>query len=329
VTRASAPQRPPGLEGLAASTLQLPQGDWATIIDCLCDHFAHVSRDQWLSRSERGLLIDASGRIVTPTTGFVAGQRIHYYREVAGETPIPFDERILHVDDHLLVADKPHFLPVTPVGQYVHETLLGRLVRRTGNAALVPLHRIDRGTAGLVAFSVNPSSRAAYQSLFRERRVGKRYVALAGPLTSLAFPHVRATRIVRGEPFMVSAEVPGVPNAETRIEVEERGSRAWRYALYPVTGKKHQLRLHLCALGAPIVNDELYPEVALRPADDFSRPLQLLAQQLEFPDPLTAVVRRFVSRFEIGGGLTPHCCACPRMPQCSLGVRSGVDARKP
>lgn len=106
-------------------------------------------------------------------------------------------------------------------------------------------------------------------------------------------------------------------------------SRAWRYALYPVTGKKHQLRLHLCALGAPIVNDELYPEVALRPADDFSRPLQLLAQQLEFPDPLTAVVRRFVSRFEIGGGLTPHCCACPRMPQCSLGVRSGVDARKP
>ena len=99
---------------------------------------------------------------------------------------------------------------------------------------------------------------------------------------------------------MLSAEVPGIPNAETRVEVEERGSGTWRYALYPVTGKKHQLRLHLCALGAPIVNDELYPDVALRPPDDFSRPLKLLAQQLEFPDPLTAAVRHFASRFEIG-----------------------------
>jgi len=292
-------RRPPVLDGLAASTLQLPQGSWPTILDCLVSHFAHVSREQWVSRMERGTVIDERGRRVTPSTAFFPGARIHYYREVPAETPIPFSERILHVDDHLLVADKPHFLPVAPVGQYVRETLLARLIRLTGNPDLVPLHRIDRGTAGLVAFSVNPSSRAAYQSLFREQKMQKRYVALAGALPAFEFPHIRATRIVRGEPFIRSTEVPGVPNSETRIEVEERSGSVWRYALYPVTGKKHQLRVHLCALGAPILNDELYPEVALHAADDFSRPLQLLAQQLGFLDPMTRDLRSFTSQFEL------------------------------
>jgi tRNA pseudouridine32 synthase / 23S rRNA pseudouridine746 synthase len=291
--------RPPVIEGLAASTLQLPRGSWATVLDCLSDHFAHVSRVEWVSRLERGRVVDELGRAVGPSTAFSSGARIYYYREVPAETPIPFTEQILHADDHLLVADKPHFLPVTPAGQYVRETLLARLVRRTGNPDLAPLHRIDRATAGLVVFSVKPESRAAYQSLFRERLIKKRYVALAGALPALEFPHIRATRIVRGEPFIVSTEVPGIPNSETRIEVEERTGSAWRYALYPVTGKKHQLRVHLCALGAPIVHDELYPRVALQAADDFSRPLKLLAQGLEFPDPLTGEVRRFTSRFEI------------------------------
>lgn len=291
--------RPPVLEGLAASTLQLPQGSWSTVLDCLSDHFAHVSRDEWLSRLERGRVLDEQGREVVASTPYAAGVRIRYYREVPAEVPIPFDERIVYADDHLLIADKPHFLPVTPVGQYVRETLLARLIRRTGNPDLTPLHRIDRGTAGLVAFSPNVESRATYQGLFRDRLIRKRYLALAPPLPSLQFPHVRSTRIARGEPFIVSAEVAGIANAETRIEVEERASLAWRYALYPVTGKKHQLRLHLCALGAPIVNDELYPHVALRPADDFSRPLQLLAQRLEFPDPLTGTLRRFDSQFEL------------------------------
>lgn len=292
-------QRPPAIDGLAASTLQLPQGNWKTILDCLSDHFSHVSRDEWASRIERGRVVDELGRGVERSTAFSSGARVHYYREVPAEVPIPFAEQILHVDEHLLVADKPHFLAVTPVGQYVRETLLARLIRRTGNAELAPLHRIDRGTAGLVVFSVKRESRAAYQSLFRDRLIRKRYVALARALPDVEFPVVRATRIVRGDPFIRSAEVPGIPNSETRIEVEKELGSTWAYALYPLTGKKHQLRVHLAALGAPIVNDELYPEVALQAPGDFSRPLKLLAQQLEFPDPFTGEVRRFRTRFEL------------------------------
>jgi tRNA pseudouridine32 synthase / 23S rRNA pseudouridine746 synthase len=204
---------------------------------------------------------------------------------------------VLHVDAHLVVADKPHFLPVTPAGGYVRETLLARLVQRLGNPDLVPLHRIDRDTAGLVLFSANPATRDAYQSLFRQRRIHKSYEALAPALPGLSFPLVHASRLEKGEPFFRRREVEGVPNSETRIDVIERTDACWRYALEPVTGRKHQLRVHMAALGAPILNDRVYPKLVA--ADDlcdrFERPLKLLARTLVFEDPLSGAARRFES----------------------------------
>ncbi|NQD93394.1 pseudouridine synthase, partial [Pseudomonas sp. CrR25] len=193
------------------------------------------------------------------------------------------------------------FLPVMPAGEYVEQTLQARLAKRFGNADLVPLHRIDRHTAGLVLFSSNPRSRGRYQALFRERQIGKRYEALAPALPDLQFPLRRATRLAPGEPFFRMCEVPGVANTETRIEVVERLGELWRYALYPITGKKHQLRVHLAALGAPICNDPFYPEVsdAQDTPDDYDRPLKLLAQGLVFVDPLSGEERRFESRLSL------------------------------
>jgi tRNA pseudouridine32 synthase/23S rRNA pseudouridine746 synthase len=292
-------KRPPGIDGLAASTLQLPPGPWPTVLDCLCERFPTVARAHWLERMARGRVVDGDGRGLTPQTPHRVGLEVHYYREVADEAPIPFAEVVLHADADLLVADKPHFLPVTPAGAHVHETLLGRLVRATGNEALVPLHRIDRDTAGLVLFSANPDSRPRYQALFRERRIDKSYEALAPPLPDVEFPCVRASRIVAGEPFFRMHEVDGPANSETRIDVVERGAATWRYALTPVTGRKHQLRVHLAALGAPIANDAMYPSLRHRAPGDYSAPLQLLAKRLAFIDPLTGVERGFSSGFRL------------------------------
>src|SRR5690606_8220866 len=213
----------------------------------------------------------------------------------ADEPTIPFAESVLHVDAHLVVADKPHFLPVTPSGGFVRETLLARLVRRLGNPDLVPLHRIDRETAGLVLFSANPATRDAYQSLFRLRRIRKHYEAIAPALPGLKFPLVRASRLEAGEPFFRMNEVDGVSNSETRIDVVGRAGMSWRYTLEPVTGRKHQLRVHMCALGAPIDNDRLYPRLAPVADDDHARPLQLLARGLAFVDPLSGKARTFES----------------------------------
>jgi len=297
--------RPPSIDGLAASTLQLPPGPWATVLDCLCERFPAVSRAQWVERMARGRVLDGAGSRVTAQTPHRVGLEVHYYREVPDEAPIPFEEVVLHADDDLLVADKPHFLPVTPTGVHVHETLLGRLIRRTGNHALVPLHRIDRETAGLVLFSTNPDSRARYQALFRARRIEKHYEASAPALPEIAFPHTRSSRIVAGEPFHRMQEVDGQANSETTIDVIARGDGHWRYALSPVTGRKHQLRVHMAALGAPIANDRLYPLVRHRAPGDYSAPLQLLAKRLSFVDPLSGDACSFSSDLLLDGSLHP------------------------
>ena len=289
-------KHPPTIDGLAASTLQLPPGTWPTVLDCLCERFPAVARSQWLDRMARGRVMDGDGRWLTPETPYRVGLEIHYYREVFDEAPIPFDEVVLHADADLLVADKPHFLPVTPSGAHVHETLLARLIRRTGNAALAPLHRIDRETAGLVLFSVNPQTRALYQTLFRERRIEKSYEAIAPALPRVEFPCIRFSRIVAGEPFFRMREIDGAANSETRIDVLARGEGAWHYALTPITGRKHQLRVHMAALGAPIANDGMYPSVFQCEPGDYTAPLQLLAKRLSFVDPLSGVECSFSSK---------------------------------
>jgi tRNA pseudouridine32 synthase/23S rRNA pseudouridine746 synthase len=300
--RARYPERmthvPPAIDGLRASRLQLPPGPWRTVLEALCARFPAIDRTQWLDRMARGRVLDASGHAITLGSAFRAGAEIHYYREVVDEPRIPFAETVLFADEHIVVADKPHFLPVTPAGGFVTETLLARLLRRFDNPDLVPLHRIDRATAGVVLFSANPHSRTCYQGLFRERRIDKRYEALAPALPGTVFPLTHRSRLERGEPFFRMCETDGVPNTETCIDVIERDGGTWRYALKPVTGKKHQLRVHMAALGAPIVNDLIYPSLRTQ-MEDYSRPLQLLAKSLAFVDPVSGVERRFESRFSL------------------------------
>lgn len=282
-----------------ASTLYLPPGSWPTVLDCLCDHFKAISREQWLDRIARGRVLDGQGQPISQELAYREGLRIHYFREVPDEKVIAVEEAILYADEHLVVADKPHFLPVTPAGEYVEQTLLRRLIRRLGNPHLVPLHRIDRHTAGLVLFSANPDSRSAYQALFPTRKIEKRYEAIAGALPHLSFPLVHKSRLVDGEPFFRMQEAEGPSNTETAIDVKEKHGDLWRYALYPVTGKKHQLRVHMSALGAAICNDPFYPEVLKDAEDDFAKPLKLLAQGLRFIDPLTGQEREFESRISL------------------------------
>ena len=204
-------------------------------------------------------------------------------------------EQVLYQDDHILVADKPHFLPVIPSGKFLHETLLVRLRKQRATEALVPIHRLDRETAGVVLFSLNPKTRGHYTSLFRNRQVRKVYEALAPTLKDSSFPIIRRSRMVQGEPFFRMKEAPGEANSETCISVISNLGSLTLYQLLPRTGKKHQLRLHLAALGIPIINDKLYPAVTPSDDSDFSRPLKLLAKSISFQDPLTGRQHYFES----------------------------------
>jgi tRNA pseudouridine32 synthase/23S rRNA pseudouridine746 synthase len=276
------------------SRLQLPPGPWSTVLDALCAHFPAIDRARWLDRFARGRVLDAEGQPLDVATPYRVGLEVQYFREVPDEPRVDGEVVLVHVDAHLVVADKPHFLPVVPSGRFVRETLLARLVERLGNPQLVPLHRIDRDTAGLVLFSADPASRARYSALFGSRRIEKHYEAFAPALPDIEFPHVRSSRIERGEPFFRMRETQGPPNSRSRIDVLTRGDGLWRYALTPITGRKHQLRVHMAALGAPIANDRFYPALSAD-ADDRERPLRLLARRLAFVDPLDGTSREFTS----------------------------------
>jgi tRNA pseudouridine32 synthase/23S rRNA pseudouridine746 synthase len=277
----------PIVDGVGPSCQWLPAGPWKTVIDFFQEQYPHVDVEMWTARMAKGQVVDEMGRRVDPKTAYQSGACIFYYRELENEKAIPFAESVLYEDEHILIADKPHFLPVIPSGRFLHETLLVRLRKQGKPEALVPIHRLDRETAGVVLFSLNQKTRGHYTSLFRNRKVRKVYEALAPTLEGCSFPTSRRSRIVRGEPFFRMKEVAGEPNSETYIKPLIDLGPITQYRLVPITGRKHQLRLHLAALGIPVINDKLYPAMTSSADDDYSSPLKLLAKSISFQDPLT------------------------------------------
>jgi tRNA pseudouridine32 synthase/23S rRNA pseudouridine746 synthase len=293
------PFPPPARDGVGPSSVVLPPGPWPTMLAFLTEHFASVPESTWLVRMAQGKVLDEFGVLVTAERSFQSRLRLYYYRDVPHEPRIPFEEVILYQDAHLIVVDKPHFLPVMPSGGYLQETVLVRLKRRLGIDTLVPIHRIDRDTAGLVMFSVQPASRGAYAALFRERDIHKTYEAVAPWSADLVFPLTRESRIQEAGHFMLQHEVPGVPNAVTHMELIEVCGPLARYRLRPVTGQRHQLRVHMAALGLPILGDGLYPTLTPEGQVDYANPLQLLAKSVAFVDPVSGESRLFESQREL------------------------------
>lgn len=301
----------PVVDGIGPTRLTLPTaGPWPTVADFVVHRFPALGADAVRARFAAGGFVCADGAAVPAQTPLGVHRHLWYRREVPGETPVPFTEHLVHVDRHLVVVDKPHFLPTVPAGGFLRETALTRLRVRLGNPDLTPIHRLDRATAGLVMFSARPETRGAYQSMFERRAVAKVYEAVsalpagwdpaAPALSGLRLPHTRIDRIIARRGELRARIVDGEPNAETTIEALAAGrSAAGRAVLHtllrPRTGRQHQLRLHLAALGAPILGDRRYPELLPEAPDDHGLPLQLLARELAFTDPVSGELRRFVT----------------------------------
>ncbi len=239
-----------------------------------------------------GPIVDADGLVVDEATVLPAGSHIFLYRALPEEVPVPFEVPVLHRDADIVVVDKPHFLATMPRGRHVAQTALVRLRRELGLPELSPAHRLDRLTAGVLLFTVRREVRGAYQTLLSRGLVRKTYLARSSSVAAPMFPRVVRNRIVKRRGVLQAAVEPGPPNAETLVESLGDGL----YRLTPSTGRTHQLRVHMNSLGLPIDGDPLYPNVIDVPADDFSTPLRLLAQRIEFTDPLTGARREFVSR---------------------------------
>lgn len=285
----------PPRQGLTPARLKLPaQGPWSTLREHLVErlHMLPPDRIDAMLREHEFVGVDGPFGLDSP---FVPNAFVWFHRDLPEETPVPFDIGIVHRDDTLVVVDKPHFMATTPRGRHVMQTVLVRLRHELGLPALSPAHRLDRPTAGLVMFVISPEHRGAYQNLFQDRKVVKEYQAVAPFDPDLPLPRTVRNRLIKERGVLTAQEVPGEPNSETSISLLERRGDLGKYRLVPMTGRTHQLRVHMCGLGIPILGDDLYPTVVNRAQDDFTRPLQLLATALEFTDPLTGRIRRFES----------------------------------
>jgi tRNA pseudouridine32 synthase / 23S rRNA pseudouridine746 synthase len=239
-----------------------------------------------------GEVVDQHGAVLDPATVLPAGAVVYLYRDLRDEVPVPFDIPVLYQDEDIVVADKPHFLATMPRGRHVAQTALVRLRRQLGLDELSPAHRLDRLTAGVLLFTTHREVRGSYQTLFARGAVHKTYVARAAVDPDVVLPRVVRSRIIKRRSNFQAVQEAGEPNAETLVELV---SSDGLYRLTPRTGRTHQLRVHMASLGLPIYGDPLYPNVIDVAANDFSMPLQLLAQCIEFDDPVSAVRRRFVS----------------------------------
>ncbi|WP_415973585.1 pseudouridine synthase [Rhodococcus sp. 077-4] len=284
----------PFRDGLAPLRLLLPHGDSATTV---VEYLEREMPDgDWQRAMRDAEVVDEKGRPISDATRYRAGSQVYFYRVPAQEVPVPFEIGILHEDHDLLVVDKPHFLATIPRGRHVTETATVRLRRQFDCPDLTPAHRLDRATAGVLLLTKTKHARRPYQELFSSRNVTKEYEAVAGFDAALKFPRVVRSRILKEHGVMTAYEEHGEPNSETVIDLVDMLGTSARYRLFPRTGKTHQLRIHLSSLGIPILNDPYYPVFTSVQADDFSRPLQLLARALNFTDPLTGEARKFESR---------------------------------
>ena len=280
------------------SKLSLPQINpgVVTVLEYLIAKFPDIEPKLWQQRVAAGKVHWHDGTLISASSAYQAQQRVYYYREVENEPLIPFEEKVLFQDEHILVAYKPHFLPVTPGGIYVNECLQHRLREKTGLDDLQALHRLDRATAGLVLFSVNPDTRRLYHALFKTQKIHKTYHAIA---------KVTGTENLIGQEWQIKNRlepspirfrmqiVDGEANSSSVIRCLEQHEEWALFELKPITGKTHQLRVHMQSLGWPILHDNYYPVLQSKSADDYARPLQLLAKKLQFIDPVTQNSRVF------------------------------------
>ncbi|MET9377028.1 pseudouridine synthase [Streptomyces sp. NPDC002992] len=294
----------PQREGIDPVRVRLPEdvdGAWGTVGDHLRDRFAGAVGGARVAEMVRGGRFVGVDGVVSGEEPYTAGMYLWFHRDFPVEERVPFEIGVVYRDERIVVVDKPHFLATMPRGRHVTETALARLRRELGLPEVQPAHRLDRLTAGLVLCVVRPEDRGAYQTLFRDRLVGKEYEAVAAYDPAVALPVTVRSRIVKERGVMAAREEPGEPNSESRIELVERRGGLGRYRLLPATGRTHQLRVHMNAVGLPILHDPVYPVVREDGPEDFSRPLQLLARTLEFTDPFSGVPRRFESRLRLSG----------------------------
>lgn len=305
-------KQPPPLpprDGLGASRARVPDGVSTSAFAFLSriiaeqrhrhpeDNDAAVRR-----RFAAGEVVLRDRTPLRPDSELSAGTDIFFYRRPAPETPVPYEIATVYEDENILIVDKPPFLATMPRAAHITETVTVRLRRATGNEELTPAHRLDRMTSGLLLLTKRREIRGAYQEMFARREVYRRYEAVAAYDPSLqpgqwAHHIVKrhgelASTILADEPpnsftnFLGASPLSAAENQDLRQRYGLEGDFA-RYALEPITGRTHQLRVQMLDNRVPILGDPVYPTPQPFGKEDFTAPMLLRCETIRFTDPIT------------------------------------------
>ena len=239
-----------------------PEDAGGRTLDFYARRYPHSSRETWRSRIEEGV-VRLDGDRAEPDALLRTGQSLTYHRPPWREPEVPREIRVLHEDEDLLAVDKPAGLPVLPGGGFLENTLLSILRERyPEDALLTPIHRLGRGTSGLLLLARSAAAKRLLSGDLREGRLRKTYRALASgtsmpdefvvehPIGSIPYPglgHLYAA-VSDGKPARTIFRVLQLDAARNRTLLE----------VDIPTGRPHQIRIHTAAAGYPLVGDPLY-----------------------------------------------------------------------
>lgn len=283
-------------------------GAGLTLLDFYTQRYQHSSQTEWQERIETGQ-VQVEGKWVLPTIRLAIGQKLAYYRPPWEEPDVPLSFDVLHEDADVLVIDKPSGLPVLPGGGFLEHTLLHQLQQRFPQGTPIPIHRLGRGTSGVILMARSQQARSDLSRQMRERQIHKVYRALVGPeqVESPLADQFEITDSIGKVPYpglgYVYAASPTGRTAHSSCEVLERRRDSTLLGVTIWTGRPHQIRIHLAAVGYPLIGDPLYvsggqPQSA-RGMESLPVPGDcgyfLHAFSLQFTHPCTHQLVRFVS----------------------------------
>ncbi|UFP95837.1 pseudouridine synthase [Gloeobacter morelensis] len=237
-----------------------PESAGLTVLEYYRSRYRHSGDHEWQARIETGqVLLD--DRSTSPTELLRSAQVLTYCRPPWQEPAAPLDIAVIYADEQVLVVAKPGGLPVLPGGGFLEHTLLWQVRRRfAGEQPPVPIHRLGRGTSGLLLLARTHASRAALSEQMRRQRIGKLYRALASGTGMLDRFTVRQPIGKVPHPLLGTlwaAAADGLPARSDCVVLRRRCTDSL-LAVAISTGRPHQIRIHLAAAGYPLIGDPLF-----------------------------------------------------------------------